>query len=119
MGQYIDKFSIFNSSKFKIIKHIEWKKICYIHLSIFKEVLELIIKEWYEILGWEAIIDLDWWTLSPVELVIWTWPEIDRISRNKNALYRDYKYFVGIINKRIWSWEYSKENIFVDLIIKR
>lgn len=116
MGQYIKYYNNFDSSKFKMRWNIDWEKWCYIHLSILKWTLEWVISNWYEVLWWEAIIYTPEWTLSPVELVIWTWPETDKESRNKNALYRDYKYFIYTIDKRSKDWEYRKEDVFIDLV---
>lgn len=118
MGLYVKYYDDFDSSKIKMRWIVNWKRMCYIHIGVLKQTLEFMIKNWYEILWWETIINVNGWTLSPVELVIWTWPEEDKESRNKNALNRDYPYFIDLINKRVNDWEYRKENIFIDLVIK-
>lgn len=117
MWLYIKCFDKFDSSKLKK-RDFGGKKMCYLHISVLEDAIKWATELGYEVLGWEAIIFTPKWTLSPVELIIWTWPEIDRESRNNNALKRDYVYFLDIIKNRTWNGEYRMENVFVDLSIQ-
>lgn len=113
--KYIEYFDTFDKSKIIRLKHMESQNHYYIHLTILREVLEWLVRNWYTILGWEAMIISQKWTLSPVELLIWTKSDATNEEMNSYALNRGYKYFIDTIEKRSSDWEYRKDDVFVDI----
>ena len=116
MGLYIPYYDNFDTSKIRRIQMINGRKVFEIHLSVLEEDLRWAIGVWYTILWWEAMINVDGWTLSPVELVTWTGPERDKETMNKNA-FKYLEYFYEIIERRSQSGEYKKEDIYIELVI--